>query len=331
MVKIEAENLEDAYLKAAQQLACSVTALDVVVIQRPKKKIFGLLGKNAIIVANCKVSEESPQIKQKTQVSEVVASTPVEKLSVDTPATVDKELVKSSKEHSFKEKMPSFQGIEKVVEKVVDKVMPSNKEEKSDIDGRDSKTLSIKTILPDFLSKKEKAPQTDVEKATKAIDAFFEDKQGIEEIAQIVKKEINDLFMQLCFSLNAIDVKVYDESTLLVEFSGEDAALLIGKEGYRYKALSYMLFNWINAKYHLQLRLEIAEFLKNQEESIAHYLQGVYESIDRDGRAQTKILDGVLVQIALKQLREQYHDKYVAIRSTRDGGKYIIINDYNSH
>ena len=329
MVKIEAENLEDAYLQAAQQLACSVTALDVVVIQRPKKKIFGLLGKNAIIVANCKISEESPQHKEKTQKSETPIPALVKEHPTETLLNTDKETNALSKELSLKEKIPSFKSLEKVVEKVVDKVIPSPKDEESDANSRENKSLSIKTILPDFLSKKEELPQTDVQKATKAIDTFFEDKQGIAEIAQIVKKEINDLFEQLCFSLNAIDVKVFDESTLLVEFSGEDAALLIGKEGYRYKALSYMLFNWINAKYHLQLRLEIAEFLKNQEESIAHYLQGVYESIDRDGRAQTKILDGVLVQIALKQLRKHYHDKYVAIRSTRDGGKYIIINDYN--
>ena len=80
----------------------------------------------------------------------------------------------------------------------------------------------------------------------------------------------------------------------------------------------------------MQLRLEIAEFLQNQEESIGRYLINVYETIDRDGRAQTKILDGVLVQIALKELRAKYPQKYVVIRSTRDGLKYIIINDYNN-
>ena len=142
----------------------------------------------------------------------------------------------------------------------------------------------------------------------------FED---IEAIALEVKEQINALFATICFELNEIEVSVYDENTLMIDFNGPDAALLIGKEGYRYKALSYMIFNWINAKYGLQLRLEIAEFLKNQEESITRYLVGVCESIDRDGRAQTKILDGVLVQIALKQLRDQYPDKYVAIRSTR--------------
>jgi spoIIIJ-associated protein len=154
---------------------------------------------------------------------------------------------------------------------------------------------------------------------------------AIHEIAKEVKEKINQLFKLTCFDIDEIGVRPYGSDTLLVEFSGEDAALLIGKEGYRYKALSYMIFNWINAKYNVQLRLEIAEFLKNQEESVNRYLLGVYESIERDGKAQTKILDGVLVQIALRELRERYPDKYVAIRTTRDGLKYVIVNDYNSY
>jgi spoIIIJ-associated protein len=92
-----------------------------------------------------------------------------------------------------------------------------------------------------------------------------------------------------------------------------------------------MIFNWINITYGVQLRLEITEFLQNQEEAVSKYLVNVCENIDRDGRAQTKILDGVLVQIALRELRERYPNKYVAIRSTRDGLKYIIINDYHSN
>ncbi|MDD3506533.1 MAG: protein jag, partial [Sulfurimonas sp.] len=150
------------------------------------------------------------------------------------------------------------------------------------------------------------------------------------EVAKRVEKEINELFALICFKIDKIEVSAYDEATLLVEFKGEDAALLIGKEGYRYKALSYMIFNWVNTKYQLQLRLEIAEFLKNQEESVARYLVAVCENVDRDGRAQTKILDGVLIQIALKELRDKYPNKYVAVRSTREGLKFIIINDYHN-
>ena len=154
--------------------------------------------------------------------------------------------------------------------------------------------------------------------------------QDIQTLAKEIEVEINELFKHVCFDIDKIEVIAYTNDTILVEFKGKDAALLIGKEGYRYKALSYMIFNWINAKYDVGLRLEIAEFLKNQEDSVNRYLEGVYESIERDGRAQTKILDGVLVQIALKELRERYPQKYVVIRSTKDGLKYIIINDYHN-
>jgi len=157
-----------------------------------------------------------------------------------------------------------------------------------------------------------------------------EELSHINEVAKEIKKEINTLYELTCFNIEKIEVSAYDKETVLVEFNGEDAALLIGKEGYRYKAISYMLFNWINSKYKVQLRLEIAEFLKNQEESVSRYIETVCESIDRDGKAQTKVLDGVLVQIALTKLREKYPEKYVVIRSAKDGQKYIIVDDYHS-
>ena len=164
-------------------------------------------------------------------------------------------------------------------------------------------------------------------------DDKYDEEQDMSHINDVVKsvdQEINELFKLTCFEMDKIAVSAYDEETILIEFNGEDAALLIGKEGYRYKAISYMLFNWINSKYKVQLRLEIAEFLKNQEESVARYIESVCESIERDGKAQTKILDGVLVQIALKELRQKYPEKYIVIRSTKDGLKYIIVNDYHS-
>lgn len=179
------------------------------------------------------------------------------------------------------------------------------------------------TIVPQsFVSIQDEDYEYEEEPSSQETNAY--------DVIDSVEKEINNLFNLSCFNIDKIEVSAYDDKTLLIEFKGEDSALLIGKEGYRYKALSYMIFNWINSKYQLQLRLEIAEFLKNQEESMSKYLATVFESIDRDGRAQTKTLDGVLVQIALKELRERYPDKYVAIRSTRDGLKYIIVNEYHN-
>ena len=161
-------------------------------------------------------------------------------------------------------------------------------------------------------------------------DNFYKEKSNLEDIAADVEFELKRLFSQLCYELDKIEVKPYNENTLLIEFDGKDAALLIGKEGYRYKALSYMLFNWLNSKYGVQIRLEIAQFLKTQEESVKNYLKPFIEKVKKEGRGQTKPLDGVLIQIALKELREVFPNKYVAIKENRYGEKYILINDFRN-
>ena len=166
--------------------------------------------------------------------------------------------------------------------------------------------------------------------APMAIDQNFHlEKRDINEVVDEVRVEVKNLFKYSCFSLDIPTVSKYNDDTILIEFTGEDAALLIGKEGYRYKALSYLLYNWINLKYGLNIRLEIAEFLKNQEEMIQKYLIPVMERIRNSGRGQTKILDGVLIKIALEALREQFPEKYVGIKSGKEGGKFIVVNDFN--
>lgn len=159
-------------------------------------------------------------------------------------------------------------------------------------------------------------------------DNFFKEKRDISEICEEIKIDINKLFTHSCFELNVVEVEPYSDDTVLITFSGADSALLIGKEGYRYKALSYLIFNWINSKYDLLIRLEIAEFLKNQEDMIKNYLEPLIETIRDNRRGQTKVLDGVLIQIALKVLREEFEDLYVGVKTNDDGSKYIIVNEF---
>lgn len=335
MIKIEAASLEDAYAKAAQQLKCSITEIDVEVIQHPSRGMMRkIFKKNAIIVASCKMpSADKPEVPYSPSMPAEVKEQESKKLS-DSEAEAKAEQRAGNKEES-EEKQETLSGLAPVKA-----LRNETAKAKSFIKEKMSKISSLnETILPQsFVTGQDKEDQPApikhydyAQKSSRVTDSFFEEKPSIEEVAAEVQTRINELFKQICFKIDEIKVSVYDDSTLLIEFGGEDAALLIGKEGYRYKALSYMLFNWINATYQVQLRLEIAEFLKNQEESVGRYLIGVYENIDRDGKAQTKILDGVLVQIALRELRNRYPDKYVAIRSTRDGSKFIIINSYNEY
>ncbi len=306
MIKIESTTLEEAYQDAASSLECSVTQLKIEVVQYPSGGFLGLFKKTAIIVAAKEVDTESVNKEKKaTDLNE-----PKEVSSKKPKPTAKPKLTEKPKKATLKTELQKEQ--KKQSHKIInDTIMPESFV--STQDDEDDEEEDVSSYLADY-------------------DDEFDnvDSDDIQTTAKVVEVEINKLFSSICFLIEKIEVKVYDENTLLVEFKGEDAALLIGKEGYRYKALSYMIFNWINTKYQLQLRLEIAEFLKNQEESVSRYLCGVKENIDRDGRAQTKILDGVLVQIALRELRDMYPDKYVAIRSTRDGLKYIIVNDYHT-
>jgi len=170
---------------------------------------------------------------------------------------------------------------------------------------------------------------------SEVLNSFYKDKTQKDELQQYesidaiaLETEIKRLFKHSCFNLDTIEVDI-DNNTAYVFIDGDDAALLIGKEGYRYNALSYLLFNWINSKYGLYLKLEIAQFLASQQDMIIHQLKPVIEHINKEGWGRTRELNGILVQIALEYLRDTFPNKYVAIKRTKSGERYIIINEFN--
>ena len=150
------------------------------------------------------------------------------------------------------------------------------------------------------------------------------------ELALMIENQLKELLSHSCFAIDVVEVDVRDNIALIF-IDGDDAALLIGKEGYRYNALSYMIFNWLHAKYELFIKLEIAEFLTSQQEMIRNYIQPVIETVEKQGKGKTRFLDGILVQIALEQLRERFPDKYVAVKTGREGKKFVVINAFNSN
>ena len=173
------------------------------------------------------------------------------------------------------------------------------------------------------------------------LDSFFEtDNESNEEeveaesvvydeLALMIENQLKELLEHSCFDIDVVEVDVHD-NTALIFIDGEDAALLIGKEGYRYNALSYMIFNWLHTKYELFIKLEIAEFLTTQQEMIRNYIKPVIEKVEKHGKGKTRFLDGILVQIALEQLRERFPDKYVAVKTAKEGKKFVVINEFNN-
>lgn len=287
MKKFEASCLEEVYELATAEFNCSITDLDIEIIQQPSKGFLGFGKKSAIIEAcfkdNCKTYEKKTSNK------------PFRKKDIK-------------------------------IEDVSKKIEDSNKEENKPQEKEEPKSSNVRKV----------------ESKEKIFDNFYNEddsqaqiskiivKKDKEEILNEVRDGINTLFGDTCYGIDNIKIEFYDEETLYIEFTGSDSALLIGKEGYRYKALSYILFNWINEKYGLMLRLEVAEFLKNQESAIHTYLGPVIETIKEKGTFKTKPLDGILVHIALKKLRDEFPDKYVAVKTNVRGDKYVLVNEYRS-
>ena len=288
MKKFEANCLEKVYELATAEFNCSITELEIDVIQQPSKGFLGFGKKNAIIQVcfkdNCKTYVQETKI---------------------------------------------FKNKDVRIQEVSERIEYSNQKEENN----------------NFQKEEKKEPSCNVPKVEskdKIFDKFYHEDGSQNEISKIVIKKDKDkilkeveegihlLFDNTCYKLDKVNVDFYDEETLYIEFLGEDSALLIGKEGYRYKALSYILFNWINEKYGLMLRLEVAQFLKNQEEAIYTYLDPIIEIIKEKSTFKTKPLDGILVHIALKKLREEFPDKYVAVKTNVRGDKYVLVNEYRA-
>ena len=210
MIKIEALTLEEAYSQAATKLECSVTELKIEVVQVPSKGLLGLFKKPAVIVA----AVDTQKISSTLEKNEKPKETP-------------------KKQKIKKEKKPQETSTHNIYN---DTIMPesfvSTQDEEYDED-----------YIDDEID--EEAYEEIIKEAE---EENHEQTMDINEIVDEVKSDINKLFESICFDIDEISVSAYDDNTLLIEFTGTDAALLIGKEGYRYKALSYMIFNWINAK-----------------------------------------------------------------------------------
>ena len=357
-MKIEANTLQEAFQKAAEQLNCSVTELDIKILQHPSGGIFGFFKKTAIIEANLE-NQPKPQHKPKNDRNFA------KKSDENEPAKEEKKQNKKH-DHNDKKRNPKKHKDEKNEAKSEQK---EHKNEKPNLSEKNSALAKDafaekgekEAEEPGYVIKRLDEPkeqketkvakepqtsksapknildtsiienfnQTDEESAPQALPKEKKEKVVIDfdKILPEIKEGMTRLFKASCFEIDKVEVSKFNDETVLIELDGADAALLIGKEGYRYKAISYMLYNWLNSKYNLAIRLEIAQFLQNQEAMMDQYLNIVIERIQNSGRGQTKPLDGVLVKIALEKLREKFPDKYVGIKSGNDG-KFVVINDF---
>ena len=378
-MRIEAANLQEAFQKAAQELNCSVTELDIKILQNPSAGFLGFFKKTAIIeaVKEGAVSKEvkkthqngrengqkengaekKKEFKKKENLSEEQnhrndkkknhknrhenhknqaaksndSALNASKLEESQPQAK----AQSKEKEAHKKEQPKKESGKSILDHSIIDTFNKNdfydsEEKAGSSENLDSQAVgseaNLKQVAPN-LAKKENSDtrQTRAQSAQKQKEQKL--RADIDKALPEIKQGVEKLFGGNFFAIDRIDVSKFDDETVLVELDGEDAALLIGKEGYRYKAISYLLYNWISSKYGLAVRLEIAQFLQNQEVAIEQYLKGVFERVEETGKAKTKPLDGVLVKIALEKLREKFPDKYVSVKSSGDG-QFVVVNDF---
>ncbi|MFL1706206.1 Jag N-terminal domain-containing protein [Campylobacter sp. MOP7] len=385
-MRIEAKTLQEAFRKAAEELNCSVTELDIKVIQNPSMGFLGFFKKTAIIEAERE--NDKPKNGSKKHRDKKERSAHEEHKSKNSNGSnnsngsekhKDEKSAQKAENHSDKQNGSSDKKRRDRNKKRKEKRNGENlslngengsankteKDQKSDTasalnqnfdishnafksdEAVESEPLNLEIQSDEITEIKEPKVKKEESKSildTSIIDTFNKDikddeqkieskqkeqkpRADIQKVLPEIKDGLDRLFAASCFDISKIEVDKFDDETVLIKLDGEDAALLIGKEGYRYKAISYLIYNWINSKYNLLVRLEIAEFLKNQEDAIEQYLVSVIEKVQSTGKAKTKPLDGILVKIALEKLREKFPNKYVAVKSDH-GKQFIVINDF---
>jgi len=305
MKRFEAKTLEAAYALATEAFGCSIIELDCEIAQHPTGGFLGIFAKPAIIVVARKQNQtvaKPPQADKKPEARPKAVQKP--------DLIVDKK-VNSASETVTKSEVPTEN----------ERQQPKTAKVAAETMGKN--TVAEETVLESFFN------EGDNESTAEADEASDMPKSTVNlPLQEEIERELKALIEVSCFDIDVVEADVVD-NTAYVFIDGEDAALLIGKEGYRYNALSYLISNWLHNKYNLYLKLEIAQFLASQQEMIRSYMEPVIEHVEQEGWGRTRALDGILVQIALEQLREEFPNKYVAIKRTRNGDRYVLINEFN--
>ena len=316
MTKVTASTLQEALSKAALELDCSVTELDYEVVQYESKGVLGIGKKDAIIIANLKNSSTQLDSTQKHQEANYQQNqTPQSNQNIQESSQANSSQANSSQNNPNQNNQGFFDASEFVASASLESSEPSYESKNYESSKQNHTNQSYANYDEPYNADNTSTTQT----------KKFQTK---EEVASEIQNLIQEMLSYTPYKIDNVNVSFYDNQTLSIYIDGEDSALLIGERGYRYKAISYLLFNWIQPAYGYNIRLEIAQFLQNQEDAIDAYLVGIINEVKREGRAQTKPLDGILAFIALKKLRGHFPDKYISFRENPQNERYIIINDF---
>ena len=291
MIKIVCDTLEEVYLEASQRLECTIDDLHIDIVQYPRN-IFGIIKKKAIAIASKKEKDST------SPTNSALLSTYT--LCQETPHT-------------------SCDAIEQKPQECTQEEAPTDCDAIKDALANNDIVCSDDNILNSFYSSE---CSTACQEPTQ--DATLDKNQILIDI----KATIEDVFCLDCVECEVVEVSFYNEKTIYIKLKGKDASLLIGKNGYRYKAISYLMFFYIFSTYKLFVKMEIDEFLANQTQMIKKHLREFVKQVETTGYGRTDVFDGVLLHLGVEHLREVFPHKMVVIKGDDQNNRFIKVSDF---
>ena len=343
MIKIETNTLEEAYQQATKELKCSAADVHLEIIQYPRK-VFGLFRKKAIVFAYKEqmmiTTLQSEGTQQPTQEalpyndSHDHSDTATSKPSKSTPTNTAK---KSPPITPTKKSAPPIVPIKSKNDqdsndKSVDTISTANRPQGTPLTDTppvvsrkayNKKKNLTNTLLEDFYL----APSKDFSNKLLTKDQLQSIK--VDTISEI-KKEIEQTFLLEGFDYQLIEISMYNDKTIYIKFDGKDISILIGKQGYRYKALYHLLFAWIYGKYRLSVHLEVGQFLEKQQRVIRRQLGNFAKRVEEIGYGKTLPIEEAFIHIGLEYLRERCPDKHIINKKDAKGNSYIKVEEFRS-
>ena len=292
MIKIVCDTLEEVYLEASQRLECPIDDLHIDIVQYPRN-IFGIIKKKAIAIANKK---ETKDISPK-----------------------DNNLLNA---YALGQEAPniSCEAIEqKTQETPAKEETPTDCDAIKDVLANSNLTCTNDNILDSFYAS---------DCPTACEDQIKETVLDKDQILIDIQATIEDVFCLDCVECQVVEVSFYNEKTIYIKLKGKDASLLIGKNGYRYKAISYLMFFYIFSTYKLFVKMEIDEFLANQTQMIKKHLREFVKQVETTGYGRTDVFDGVLLHLGVEHLREVFPHKMVVIKGDDQNNRFIKVSDF---
>ncbi|MGX3012083.1 Jag N-terminal domain-containing protein [Helicobacter sp. 23-1044] len=306
MIKISAPSVELALLEAGKKLNCQCVDLEYEIVEKPSKGFLGIGKKDAVIVASVKANGANNSFKTNNNPCEAPKTRPFSQ-NLNAKSRSNSQNLRDSSSSNFCHIERS-----EISQKNKRDFSPTSHSQNDNIDFTPD-SINFSTDSTNFALDS----ASNISDSANALDSAL--------ITQI-KDEINELFSHLPLDIDEIQVTALNKNTIFVFFGGRDAALLIGERGYRYKAISYLLHNWISNKYDFGVRLEIEHFLVEQEAKMANYLAPIIEDLRYSNESfTTKTFDGILAYIALKELRSKLRNKSITLHTNEYGENYIII------